>query len=44
VARVRRSIAERALAWAYTGPLGHLWSVVGDLAAYGGRSLARRRR
>jgi hypothetical protein len=44
VPTVRRSIPERVLAWAYTGPLGHLWSVVGDLAEYGSRTLARRRR
>jgi hypothetical protein len=29
---VRRDPAERALAWLYTGPLGHLWAVVADVA------------
>jgi hypothetical protein len=36
---VRRGPAERLAAWAVTGPLGHLWSVVADvtvlLARYG---------
>jgi hypothetical protein len=29
---VRRPPAERALAWIYTGPLGHLWSVAADIS------------
>jgi hypothetical protein len=28
---IRRSPAERALAWLVTGPLGHLWSVSADV-------------
>ncbi len=31
-ARIRRSRAERARAWLYTGPLGHLYSVCLDIA------------
>ncbi|HET8674128.1 MAG TPA: hypothetical protein VFL87_10855 [Thermoleophilaceae bacterium] len=30
---MRRSRAERLLAWLYTGPLGHLYGVLADLAA-----------
>jgi hypothetical protein len=26
-----RPRGERALAWLYTGPIGHLWSAVADL-------------
>jgi hypothetical protein len=29
---LRRSPAERLVAWVLTGPLGHLWSVVADVA------------
>jgi hypothetical protein len=29
---MRRGLAERLEAWLVTGPLGHLWSVVADLA------------
>ena len=34
-----RSPAERALAWVFTGPLGHLYSVVVDVAAFALRTL-----
>jgi hypothetical protein len=27
-----RPLTERAQAWLYTGPLGHLWSTVADIA------------
>jgi hypothetical protein len=27
-----RPFSERAQAWLYTGPLGHLWSAVADIA------------
>jgi hypothetical protein len=27
-----RPPAERALAWIYTGPLGHLWGAVADIS------------
>jgi hypothetical protein len=48
-----RGPAERLQAWVVTGPLGHLWSVLADLASYwskryltdagrGSRSSARR--
>jgi hypothetical protein len=30
--RLRRDPAERAQAWLVTGPLGHLWSVIADIA------------
>jgi hypothetical protein len=30
---VRRPPAERALAWLYTGPLGHLWGAVADISS-----------
>jgi hypothetical protein len=41
---VRRKPAERAAAWLYTGPLGHLWSAVADLAAFAIGSLVHRAR
>jgi hypothetical protein len=31
-ARVRRPPGERALAWLYTGPLGHLYGTLADIA------------
>jgi hypothetical protein len=31
-ARPRRGPAERLQAWVVTGPLGHLWSVLADVA------------
>ncbi|MGI8441106.1 MAG: hypothetical protein ACR2NV_13095 [Thermoleophilaceae bacterium] len=41
----RRGIPERLLAWLYTGPLGHLYSVVVDVAVLFARLiLARARR
>jgi hypothetical protein len=30
--RIRRSAPERLLAWALTGPPGHLWSALADIA------------
>ncbi|MDQ4048455.1 MAG: hypothetical protein M3131_03615 [Actinomycetota bacterium] len=35
---------ERLQAWLVTGPLGHLWSVVADLALFAARQLGRRAR
>jgi hypothetical protein len=32
VTRSRRSAGERALAWLYTGPLGHLYGTLADIA------------
>ena len=29
--RPRRTRAERLAAWLYTGPVGHLWSVMADV-------------
>jgi len=29
----RPPLTERALAWIYTGPLGHLWGAVADIAS-----------
>lgn len=40
----RRGPLERALAWVVTGPLGHLYSVVADLAVFAARSLVGRAR
>jgi hypothetical protein len=37
---LRRPIAERALAWLYTGPIGHLWSAVADLTGLWSRWIA----
>jgi hypothetical protein len=31
VAKIERSAAERAAAWAVTGPLGHLYGTLADL-------------
>ncbi|MET0206844.1 MAG: hypothetical protein ABW228_06670 [Thermoleophilaceae bacterium] len=46
MARLRRDPVERAQAWLVTGPLGHLWSVLADvavaLARYGFSRLRRR--
>jgi len=42
----RRGPLERGLAWLYTGPLGHLYGVVADIAVMAARYgalLARRR-
>jgi hypothetical protein len=30
-ARLDRPLQERALAWLYTGPLGHLWGTLADI-------------
>ena len=38
----RRRPAERLAAWLVTGPLGHLYSAVADLAVFGARSLRAR--
>ena len=40
----RRGAAERLAAWLVTGPLGHLYSAVADLAVFGARSLRGRLR
>ena len=37
-----RPIAERALAWIYTGPAGHLWSPAADIATLWAKWIARR--
>ena len=37
--RTRRGASERVLAWLFTGPLGHLYSVVADLLVYGAGAL-----
>ena len=37
---LRRSPGERALAWVFSGPLGHLYSVVIDVAVFALRTLA----
>jgi hypothetical protein len=39
-----RGPAERALAWLYTGPLGHLYGVVADLLVLWARYAASRLR
>ncbi|NLT07751.1 MAG: hypothetical protein GXY03_15800 [Solirubrobacterales bacterium] len=41
---LRRGRAERLAAWLVTGPAGHLYSVVADVAVFGGRHLAARLR
>jgi len=38
----RRGAVERAAAWLWTGPPGHLYSTVADIAVFAVRSLARR--
>ena len=38
----RRDPAERLTAWLFTGPLGHLYSVVADLTVYFVRSMLKR--
>jgi len=40
--QLRRGLGERALAWVFTGPLGHLYSALADLAVFFVRSLATR--
>jgi hypothetical protein len=39
-----RGPLERALAWLYTGPLGHLYGVLADVAELWARYLAARLR
>jgi hypothetical protein len=41
---VSRGPAERALAWLYTGPLGHLYGVVADVVMLWARYAASRLR
>ena len=41
---VHRSPFERLAAWLLTGPLGHLWSVLADLAVLWARYLVARLR
>jgi hypothetical protein len=41
---VDRGLAERAVAWVVTGPLGHLYSAVVDLAVFVVRPLIGRAR
>jgi hypothetical protein len=39
---LQRARSERLAAWLVTGPLGHLYSIVADLAVFAARMLARR--
>jgi hypothetical protein len=39
---LKRTRRERLAEWLVTGPLGHLYSVVVDLAVFGARLVARR--
>jgi hypothetical protein len=39
---VRRKPAEKLHAWLVTGPLGHLWSALADMAVFWARYLAHR--
>ena len=39
-APLNRPPGERALAWLYTGPLGHLWSALADLTVLWSRWVA----
>jgi len=41
---LRRDPAERLVAWVYTGPLGHLYSTLADIAAAWSRWAASRGR
>ena len=41
---VVRAPGERALAWLYTGPLGHLYSTLTDIAVLWVRWIVSRRR
>jgi hypothetical protein len=41
---MRRSLGERLQAWIVTGPLGHLWSALADMAAIWTRYLLQRAR
>ncbi|MBA2792652.1 MAG: hypothetical protein H0U32_01505 [Thermoleophilaceae bacterium] len=40
--KTRRGPGERVLAWVFTGPLGHFYSVAVDLLVFAARSLAGR--
>ena len=40
---VRRSLAERLLAWLYLGPVGHFYGVLADVVELGGRYWIARR-
>jgi hypothetical protein len=42
--RVRRPAPEKLQAWIVTGPLGHLWSALADVAVIWTRYLAHRAR
>jgi hypothetical protein len=44
VAPVRRPAAEKLHAWIVTGPIGHLWSALADMALIWARYLAHRAR
>jgi hypothetical protein len=41
---VRRAAAEKLEGWIVTGPLGHLWSALADMAVIWVRYLAHRAR
>jgi hypothetical protein len=41
---VRRPAAEQLQAWIVTGPLGHMWSALADMAAIWARYLVNRAR
>ena len=41
---LERPVGERVLAWIYTGPIGHLWSPVADIATLWTRWIAGRLR
>jgi hypothetical protein len=41
---VRRNVGETFRAWLVTGPLGHLWSALVDMAVIWARYLAHRAR
>ncbi len=41
--RIHQRAPERLLSWLFTGPLGHLYGTLADLAEYGAREARRRR-
>jgi hypothetical protein len=41
---VRRPATEKLRAWIVTGPIGHLWSALADMAVIWARYLAHRAR
>jgi hypothetical protein len=43
-APLHRPLAERAAAWVYTGPVGHLWSAVADISVLWVRWIAHEAR